>query len=190
MNGKEEWRPIPGWEGDYEVSDHGRVRSMAHMRQYNKGAWRMMPAKIRKPYVDREGYLQMRLSRLRRSYSTHVHRLVAMAFAAPRPGGTQVNHIDGNKANNMASNLEFVSASENQQHRHAALGQNNGESHHKAKLTRAAIAAAMSMRESGRTLHSIAATFGVCRSTIGRALNGHNWRHDRSAIAALAVPST
>jgi ribosome-binding protein aMBF1 (putative translation factor) len=98
----EEWRQAPGHEG-YDVSSHGRVRS-----------YRLRKSTILRPQMGTSGYLGVRL----RGKSIAVHRLVAEVFC-PRGKKNVVNHIDGDKHNNWATNLEWVTSSENAQHAHA-----------------------------------------------------------------------
>lgn len=103
-----EWRPIKGFEGLYEVSNLGQVRSL----NYNRTG----EAKILRLSKDRYGYPSVNLYKNKKSYTKTVHRLVAVAFIPNIDNKPQVNHIDGDKTNNRVSNLEWVTAKENQQH--------------------------------------------------------------------------
>lgn len=86
----ENWKPIPGWEGLYEVSDAGRVRSLAFMQRYllrnGKPAFRRTRERILAARANNRGYLVVTLSRGNKSYGFLVHRLVAQAFL-PNPDG-------------------------------------------------------------------------------------------------------
>ena len=104
---KETFRPVPGYEGLYEVSDHGTVRSLRRPG---------VCAKTLKPETERRGYKRVRLCINGGSKHIMVHRIVAAAFLGPRPEGFQVNHIDENKENNRADNLEYVTPKENSNH--------------------------------------------------------------------------
>ena len=96
---KEEWRPVKGYEGLYEVSNFGRVKSL----NYNHTG----KEKILKPFKRKDGYLQVILCRNGKGKMFSVHRLVASAFL-PNPNNLpQVNHKDEVKTNNCVSNLEF-----------------------------------------------------------------------------------
>lgn len=94
------WLPIVGLEDCGEVSNYGRIRSL------NK--------KQRKTFVSYNGYerVGMRGGKI----TLTVHQLVAEAFCGGKIGGKQINHIDGNKLNNLSTNLEWVTASENIRH--------------------------------------------------------------------------
>lgn len=99
---REQWRAIPGYEGRYEVSDRGRVRSLVRGK-----------AKIMVAPIDRYGYarLSLRISGGRRNW--RVHQLVALAFIGPCPPGLDVLHGDGVKTNCIPSNLRYGTQSEN-----------------------------------------------------------------------------
>lgn len=98
------WKPVAGYEGLYEVSNTGRVKSTP--RCGTKG-------RILKQNVGARGYARVELSKGNRQKKHFVHRLVASAFIGPIPDGLQVNHIDENKLNNRADNLNFMTAKEN-----------------------------------------------------------------------------
>lgn len=106
---KEIWRDISGYEGLYQVSNSGNVRSM----NYNK-----KPGNIKelKQKLRNNGYLEVHLSKDGKRKYFLVHRLVAEAFLENPDNKPQVNHIDGDKSNNNVSNLEYATNSENQRH--------------------------------------------------------------------------
>ena len=107
----EEWRPVVGWEGWYEVSDIGRCR---RVRQ-GKSTY---PGKVIRIHVGPK-YPQVALTKDAATRQRAIHILVAEAFLGPRPSGLQVNHKDGDKANASVANLEYVTASDNQRHSYA-----------------------------------------------------------------------
>lgn len=109
-----QWKDVQGFEGAYQVSNTGQVKRLTGLdARGRKVHERLM--KGRKNHVD---YLMVTLSYGAKSKTVYVHRLVAEAFVPnPHPGvKIHVNHKDGNKQNNHAENLEWVSRSENQQH--------------------------------------------------------------------------
>lgn len=105
---KEEWRNIKGFEGYYQVSNFGRVRSLD--RKIYHPYDRVMTSykgKIMKASTRNKGYLGICLTKGNKQKSFLIHRLVAEAFI-PNPNGySQVNHIDENKKNNRVDNLEW-----------------------------------------------------------------------------------
>jgi hypothetical protein len=108
----EEWRSVVGWEGLYDVSNLGRVKRTAPARNGHA------PGACLRPPLDSSGYQHVTLYRPgEQRVFRKVHVIVALAFLGPRPPGLQVNHMDGNKLNNRASNLEYVTLQENMRHR-------------------------------------------------------------------------
>lgn len=122
----ENWRDIPGFEGRYQVSDLGRVRSVDRVTRTvaknGREAQRLARGRVLQPGCCR-GYLIVNLSVEGKAKTTAVHLLVARAHLAPQPDGREVNHIDGDKRNNRAANLEWVTRGENLRHA-VALGLN------------------------------------------------------------------
>lgn len=112
----EQWRDIKGYEGLYEVSSLGRVRSLPK-RGGHKNPHVLSPNKCRE-------YLFVTLCNNYKVKAKDIHRLVAEAFIPNPENKPQVNHIDGNKENNRVKNLEWVTVSENNLHRYRALGYN------------------------------------------------------------------
>lgn len=114
----ERWLPIVGFEGHYEVSSHGRVKSID-----KQPTDRVYTGKVLIPSLDKQtGYLGVRLCLNGRRHSRRVHRLVAEAFIDEADGKLHVNHIDGDKLNNSAENLEWVTPYENIRHAIDVIG--------------------------------------------------------------------
>lgn len=107
------WKPIPGFEGMYEVSNIGRVKSCKRMRISRSGSLALVKERMLKPRADKNGYLEVALCKDGKLHYFRCHRLVAMAFI-PNPNHLPViNHKDENVANNQVSNLEWCSVSYN-----------------------------------------------------------------------------
>ena len=122
---KEIWKEIKGYRGRYQVSNLGTVRSMPASMTCRK--------KILKPHKSGKGYLSCGLSKdgIRKSF--YIHRLVAEYFITNYDDKPQVNHIDGNKLNNCASNLEWCTPKENIQHSVRTGLSPLGKNHHSNK---------------------------------------------------------
>ena len=111
------WKDILGYEGFYEVSDLGRIRTKER-RVPTKGdnKTRLVKAMLRKTFPNKQGYPIVTLSRENKLATFTVHQLVAQAFIPGFIKGTELNHIDGDKGNPAASNLEVSNPSHNQLH--------------------------------------------------------------------------
>ena len=108
----EEWRDIPGYEGKYQVSDHGRVRSLDRRVRCGHGGTRLKKGRVLRPASSKYNpHLYVTLGN--GTAGSPVHQLVALAFLGPRPEGLDVRHLDGNAQNNRADNLAYGSRTEN-----------------------------------------------------------------------------
>lgn len=110
MDKKEIWLPVKGYEGLYEVSSFGRVRSLG------KGGSGNSKMRIMNNSYDIYGYLVVGLYKNGKQKQFKVHRLVAEAFIPNWFNDTQINHIDEDKTNNHIDNLEWCSPKENSNH--------------------------------------------------------------------------
>lgn len=122
----EEWCEIFESEGRYEVSNIGRVRRLEFDHPAKNGAIAHLNAKVLTPQVSKVGYYLVGLRVDQKHTSKYVHRLVATHFVKNTENKPQVNHIDGNKLNNLIENLEWVTSKENSQHAHD-IGLANGD---------------------------------------------------------------
>ena len=111
----EEWRDVVGYECLYQVSDQGRVKSLERKVPKRNGE-RTVKERILKPITDRYGYLIVCLCAGGKQKMFKVHRLVCQAFHKNPENKLCVNHIDENKTNNAASNLEWSTYEENNNH--------------------------------------------------------------------------
>ena len=103
---KEVWKDIPEYEGLYQVSSMGNIKSFSK----KKNGKNLIPQK------NKKGYYQILLYKNKKPYTKKIHRIVAKAFIPNPDNLPQVNHIDGNKINNCMNNLEWCTNSENQIH--------------------------------------------------------------------------
>lgn len=112
----EEWRDIPDWEGFYQVSNKGRVRSLDRTVVKSNGSVARVRGKLL-DIKDKDGYMSVMLYRGNKEHNKSIHRLVAENFIINPKGLPEVDHIDNNRSNNKVENLRWVSAKENAAHR-------------------------------------------------------------------------
>lgn len=116
---KETWKDIEGYEGIYQISDFGRVKSLERIVSYEingRRRSRLQKESIRKQKINRWGYKSVNLNKDASIKTFEIHRLVATHFLNCNYDGKQVNHIDGDKENNVINNLEFVTPRDNIKH--------------------------------------------------------------------------
>jgi hypothetical protein len=110
----EEWRSISGFEGNYEVSDHGRICSLDRVITYPDGHLHRLKGQILSPGVQPPfGHLHVNLKTQQRKRSVAVHALVLEAFVGKRPEGQECLHGDGDPSNNKLENLRWGTRTEN-----------------------------------------------------------------------------
>ena len=112
MQSTEQWLPVPGYEGHYEVSDHGKVRSIERLA-WNGVGMRRVPSRELKQTARSDGRLHVKLSRHNRTTDFLVHRLVLTSFVGPCPPGLECCHGDADPANNHLDNLRWDTSQEN-----------------------------------------------------------------------------
>lgn len=113
---QEIWKPIPGYEGYYEASSLGRIRSVDRYTHNGWGSYTYHKSQLMKCRIVSNGYAHVKLTKNGQRSEPLVHRIIAVVFL-PNPFNLpQINHRDGNKANNAVSNLEWCTGSDNQLH--------------------------------------------------------------------------
>ena len=137
---EEQWRDVPGYEGIYEVSSFGKVRTKeGKITESNHHGLRLWKSRILKQ-KNSKGYKKVSLYKNKRRRDLYVHRLVAMAFLRKPRGKDLVNHIDGRTTNNRADNLEWCNHKENLIHAY------------ETGLNKCPVKVALSDRRSGKIL--------------------------------------
>ena len=101
----EEWRDIPGYEGAYQISSEGRVRSLDRIVERKDGSRQLRKGRNLSPHKNKDGYMTVKLTRRN---TVRVHTLVARAFLPNPEGLTEVNHRDFDRSNNHVENLEWI----------------------------------------------------------------------------------
>lgn len=178
---QEVWQPVLGYEGLYEVSNLGRVKSLSRLIRRGSGHWQR-PSMMLKPTIDpRIGYPAVRLVRNGLSRAHRVHVLVLTAFVGPPAKGQQCRHLNGNRRDPRLANLAWGTAKENSADRALHGTQAAGERHGSARLTET------NVREIRRRYWKIssrhgnggklAAEYGVSISQIHNIVTRKAWAH-------------
>jgi hypothetical protein len=117
------WKDVVGYEGLYQVSNLGRVKSLERKFVTSDGKKMVKKERVLKPGKDSKGYLHIRFCINDHFPSFKVHRVVAKAFLGTSKSDMQVNHINGIKSDNRVENLEWVTPKENMDHRATVINQ-------------------------------------------------------------------
>jgi HNH endonuclease/NUMOD4 motif len=173
------WVPIKGYGDCYSVSNIGRVmrtspRNIVRLKEKSR-AKPFAPSEC-KSFLNRGGYPQVRIGPTGKQMTVCVHRLVAIAFVPNPDSLLEVNHKDGNKANNDSLNLEWVTRQQNIKHavRTGLLKVMRGEESARSILTTADIQA---IRADTRIAAVIAVDYGTCRGNIYAIKQRRAWKH-------------
>lgn len=168
-----EWRPVVGYEGLYEVSDQGRVRSVD--RKPARGSRR---GRLLRLTAAGYGYLSVSLHRNGRQQTATVHSLVADAFLGPRPDGMTVCHGPAGKLDNTPANLSYGTHAKNMgEDRRRDGTANTGVRNGQAKLDDEIVRECRVRAADGESLSALAREFGVTRAAMTKAVKGITWRH-------------
>lgn len=129
------WKDVPGYEGLYQVSSLGKVKSLQkHVKMPNGGVF-IRKESIMKQRITKYGYADVSLCLSSKKRNFFVHRLVALAHLDNSEFKPEVNHKNGSKIDNRAVNLEWSTPSENVNHSLSVLGvkRSKGDNHHKSR---------------------------------------------------------
>ena len=177
----EEWRVIEQFP-DYEVSSHGRVRRCVdcwRIHYRSSQPYLAVPAgRFLRPGIDTHGYLLVNLWRDQAKKSFLVSSLVCSAFHGTKPNQSyEVGHYDGNKTNNVSTNLRWLTRLQNHadKERHGTVPR--GESAGNSKLKEDQVRAIRKRIIAGDLQKDIAKDFQVCKATIAHIKSGYIWSH-------------
>jgi hypothetical protein len=180
MTSSTEYRDIPEYPG-YRVGEDGTVWSCRKPRGRGcqpcrfSQSWHQL-----RPNVNEHGYHQVSLTNATgTAHWYRIHQLVARAFVSNEECLREINHKNGNKADNAARNLEWTTRSANIRHafRTGLNKPRRGEQCAHAKLTAQQVFAIRRLRQRGQTLTTLAVQFGVSITGVWNILNGRSWKH-------------
>lgn len=170
------WKDIKGFEGYYQISDQGQVKSLERQITDSVGHIYIVRERIIKPWKAGRGYFAVTLSKNGKTKASYVHLLVAMAFISNPNNFPTINHINGNKLDNSVGNLEWVSYSYNNQHAYDIGLHKKGEEQYRAKLTEENV---REIKRLGKyaTYQQIGDKYHVSQATIRDVLIGKTWKN-------------
>ncbi len=175
----EEWRAIPSYEGFYEVSSLGRVKSLPRVVERKDNRSQSVRGGILKLAKNQHGYLQIGLKIANTRKNKEVHTLVALAFIGPRPEGLIVLHGENGRLDNSVGNLSYGTYKQNEQDKHRYGTAMTGEENHNAKLTAEKVLLARAIVPNGPsgTLQRLADEWGVSHTALSKAVRGKQWAY-------------
>ena len=165
----ETWLAIPGYEGVYEVSSEGRVRSLPRIDCRGNS----ISGQLRRAYPrDPRGYLSLSLWKDGCGCAHYVHRLVMLAFVGEPPSGHEVHHLNGDTSDNRVANLSYVKSNSHRS------DHNKGEHNFSAKLSEADVIRIRALYASRKYLQrTIAQMYGVHRQYISTIVRYRIWKN-------------
>lgn len=180
---------ILGYEGYYQISNYGNVRSLDRVIKEKTGKTQTIKGRVLKQRTNPGGYYYVELSKNGTKATFAIHQLVAQAFLDNPKNKPTVNHINGNKLNNSLPNLEWATYSENLEHayktglRRAVISSEVGSKNYKRKLKPEQVIEIKRLLAAGSLTHKeIATKFSVARSTVTEIKSGRRWKHLNVAL--------
>jgi hypothetical protein len=165
---KEKWRILIGYEKFYEVSNLGQIRNLPRKILMPNGGYYISKKSINKQVENGKGYLRVFLCKNGIVTTKYVHRLVAITWCRNEFNYNEVNHIDGDKSNNIASNLEWVTRKQNVIHaRKTGLAP--------SKLNETYVDEIIGLKNNGAKIKEIALIYGISHHTIHSIMSGNIW---------------
>lgn len=163
---EEKWKDIPDYEGLYQASNHGRIKSLGRFKPNQWGITKYFkPEKILSYQLTKDGYPTLKLSKNGKTIRHRIHRLIAITFLSNPENKEQVNHKNAIKTDNRVENLEWNTQKENQLH--ACV---NGLK--PVKLCKEEV---ISIREDKRKHIEIAESYGISFQTVSEIKNNKIW---------------
>ena len=180
----ENWKPVVGFEGLYEVSDLGNVKSLSRMVRSKAGSMRHVRERaMRTCLAPTARYVSLILRKEGKSYFKHVHRLVAQAHIPNPENKPQVNHKNASqKWNNTVANLEWATRAEDDAHVVANGLKPRGHHHYFAKLNAKKVQEMRRLDKQGWSTRSLADKFSLSTAHVRLVIRGLAWGHVSSDI--------
>jgi hypothetical protein len=173
------WKDIINFEGLYQVSNLGNIKSLERVTYFGLNSQRIEEEKLLSPKDNTYGYLTVNLSNKQIRKTSYIHILVATAFVEKSDINLiEVNHKDCNKTNNKSSNLEWCTRKFNIEHSilNKLTENNRGEKSHFSKLKKEQVLEIRNLFESNPSLLYFSDKYNVSKATISRIINNKIWK--------------
>ena len=172
----ERWRAVVGYEGFYEVSDQGNVRSLPREVVYPKGGVKVWHGRVLSPSIRRYGrrYVTLSVGNVVRSFS--IARLMLEAFVGPA-NGRMALHKDGSRDNDTLPNLYWGTNVENMSDKVKNGNSLKGSRHHKAQVTEEQVLAMRARLDAGEDYRAVSAEFGMSLTATQAIKHRRTWKH-------------
>jgi len=174
------WKSVKGYEGLYEVSNFGRMKSLSKKVRNGANSYCVRKEIILTGTISNKGYVKVILVKDGQKQQYSVHRIVMMMFV-PNPNNMpQVNHLDTNKQNNAVSNLEWCDGSRNMKHacKNGLRDFLKGETHPTAKLSTKEVLEIRRIWDTNMVkIHEIAEIFNITYANAQSIVKRHSWKH-------------
>lgn len=189
------WLPIKGYEGLYEISNNGKVKSLARIVIGKNNRKQTLPELYLAPFVTKRGYWAVNLYKSARFKTKTIHKLIADYFIPNPENKPEVNHKDGNKLNCNIDNLEWVTPSENISHayknklRFPVTGITSGSNPHAKKIAQYDLSGNLikvwaCARDAYRCGYDYKA-ISACVTGYRKTYDNHDWRYFLPASANI-----
>lgn len=188
---KEVWKDIQGYEGYYQVSNKGHVKSIDRYVKFKRGkGTHFIPGKMLKPSLNiKRGYLRVSLTKHNHSKFFRIHRLVAEAFVPNPKCLSQVNHKDENRLNNSADNLEWCTNTYNNHYGTRTLRASESskkavaqldDSGHVIRIFQSAIDAENETGVNHKSIQGVASKYAGKNGPLRKRAGGYKWEYIES----------
>lgn len=176
---EEVWKDVKGFEGFYQVSSLGNIKSLNRIIKRRLKGDLPVKEKILNKRLNDSGYNTVWLSKDGKEYNKKIARLVAINFKDNPKHKAHVNHIDGNKINDNEENLEWCTPSENEKHAHRiGLKNYRGSLSPSAKLNEESVIEIRKLYKKGNTIYrELGKIYNVKPATICSVILRKNWKH-------------
>lgn len=164
-----EWRDIPGYEGLYQVSNHGQVKRISRLITTKRGYTQTHRSKD-KALGLKSGYYYLWLFKHNQGRKFYVHELVALAFIGPRPSNCQVHHVNENRLDNRLDNLEYMDRTKHSIYHH------QGEKSGAAKITEADVRLIRKLYKT-MPVHAISKKLSISYHIVHQVATVRTWKH-------------